>query len=141
MSKPNRVFIAFVFPKKEEFLTGLRSKDCKNPDQYALIGGKIDTGENALDAAVRELKEECGITLSTSALHNLVYDTFVVSRKNKSVTFLECDSSKLNRPFNLSKEIVQYKWFGFETTSKNLHYSTKLWLSTRKNLVENQLDF
>lgn len=41
----------------------------------------IDKGENAYEAAVREAKEELGITISIED----IIDTFVVNRKNKSL--------------------------------------------------------
>ena len=51
------------------------------PGFLALPAGHIDEGENAYEAAIREAKEELGITIFIED----IVDTFVVNRKNKSL--------------------------------------------------------
>ncbi len=51
------------------------------PGYLALPAGHVDVGENAYEAAIREAKEELGITISI----NDIIDTFVANRKNKSM--------------------------------------------------------
>ena len=51
------------------------------PGFLALPAGHIDEGENAYEAAIREAREELGITIT----ENDIVDTFVVNRKNKSL--------------------------------------------------------
>ena len=51
------------------------------PGFLALPAGHIDVGENAYEAAIREAKEELGITIAKDD----IIDTFVVNRKNKSL--------------------------------------------------------
>ena len=43
---------------------------------YNLVGGKIEPGENSLNAAYRELSEETGITRSDITLHHMMDFTY-----------------------------------------------------------------
>lgn len=47
----------------------LRASHMKNhANQYALPGGRLDDGESAQDAALREIREEIGLTLAPGAI-------------------------------------------------------------------------
>lgn len=45
-----------------------------NPGQYALPGGRLDSGETVLDAARRELAEELGIVLGATSVLGVLDD-------------------------------------------------------------------
>lgn len=55
-----------------------------HPGQFALPGGRIDPGETAEDAALRELEEEVGVSLEAGAVLGLMDD--YVTRSGFSVT-------------------------------------------------------
>ncbi|MDR1998371.1 MAG: CoA pyrophosphatase [Frankiaceae bacterium] len=50
------------------------SKMREHPGQYALPGGRIDAGETAVEAALREVDEEIGLRLGESAVLGMLDD-------------------------------------------------------------------
>ena len=68
--------------KNNEILLQRRQGTKLWPEFLALPAGHIDEGENAYEAAIREAKEELDIDISIED----IVDTFVVNRKNKSLS-------------------------------------------------------
>jgi type II secretory ATPase GspE/PulE/Tfp pilus assembly ATPase PilB-like protein/8-oxo-dGTP pyrophosphatase MutT (NUDIX family) len=56
-----------------------RAADAKRPGSWETVYGKIDSGERAEDAAVRELTEETG--LEVKALYNVTVNSFYLHNK------------------------------------------------------------
>ena len=67
--------------EKQQILLQRRQGTKLWPGFLALPAGHIDANENAYEAAIREAKEELGITIKVED----IIDTFVVNRKNKSL--------------------------------------------------------
>lgn len=64
-----------------EFLLHLRDGNTsKMPRQWCLVGGKIDEGEEVLNAAKREAREETNLTLINSEfVHTFKYDQWSIA--------------------------------------------------------------
>lgn len=56
------------------WLTRRASRMRNHPGQFALPGGSLDPGEDAVDAALRELSEEIGVTASSADVLGLLDD-------------------------------------------------------------------
>jgi 8-oxo-dGTP pyrophosphatase MutT (NUDIX family) len=56
---------------KNKLVLGKRSPQMKNANQWNFFGGGVDEGEDPREAAVRELREETGYSLSSSALKHI----------------------------------------------------------------------
>lgn len=61
------------------FLMIKRVNRGSNPGQWALPGGKVDAGESAVDAGLRELREETGLVAEQDDVLGLL-DDFTASR-------------------------------------------------------------
>ncbi len=95
-----------------EFLIQQRAKsNDPTPYQWAITSGIPDQGERAIDAAIRETKEELGVTLDKSKLKKIAR---IVSSHNEynTITFvyhtqatLDLDALVLNE-----KEVLQVKY-------------------------------
>lgn len=66
-----RVAAAILFNGQGEILIAQRQSE-KSPGKWEFPGGKIEPGESAKQALVRELDEEVGVTLQESALQPLI---------------------------------------------------------------------
>jgi 8-oxo-dGTP pyrophosphatase MutT (NUDIX family) len=61
----NLVSIVWVKNEKDEFLISKRSKLKDSKERWETMGGMALVGENCLDTALREVKEEVGLNLKS----------------------------------------------------------------------------
>lgn len=69
-----------ILRKGNNILLGLRHKVAFGSGYYSIISGKVEVGETALEAAIREAKEEASITLEPEKVS---FHTFVYSIEEK----------------------------------------------------------
>lgn len=83
----------------------------ENPNQFGMPGGKVERGEKARDAAVREIYEEAGLKLPADSLEFLLQR--IVPSRREPDTFYEtwCYVARLDKVEELtSPEGLQIKW-------------------------------
>lgn len=107
--------LILVYDEKEENI--LMCKRAKEPykGKYNLVGGKINPGENRMDAAYRELREETGIKkedIDLTYILNLQYPMNGME--------LEVYAGKLNKDVNLIEEVNKLYWI-----DKNENFTDK----------------
>ncbi|HEY2764849.1 MAG TPA: CoA pyrophosphatase, partial [Pseudonocardiaceae bacterium] len=75
-ARPAAVALAVVTGGNDPAVLITRRADSlrAHPGQYALPGGRIDPGESAADAALRELAEELGLRLPSESVLGLLDD-------------------------------------------------------------------
>ena len=108
----------WIVNSDDKILIQLRSKkDDNKPNTYGITGGAVDKGETSLEASIRELKEELGITINKEQL------IYIASERRKK-KFFEYYMLKLDIDINnlvLQKEEVEkVEWIGIEDYEKNI---------------------
>lgn len=85
----------------------LMCKRRKNPYKglYNLVGGKIESGEDGLSAAYRELREETGITKNDIILTHLMDFTYYLSNVK-----LEVYAGRLNKNITVYGDENDLEW-------------------------------
>jgi 8-oxo-dGTP pyrophosphatase MutT (NUDIX family) len=90
------------------------------PNKYCLVGGGVDYNESLIDAAIREAKEEVGVSLDKSLVKDFVVTYSNNYSKTVFLTFVD------NADITLNYEHSEYGWFT---------YKSCLELSSQKLLV------
>ena len=114
--------VAIIYNSKGEILLGKSLSDDDRNDKWCFIGGGIDKGEKASEAAVRETKEEAGIEIS------IVKNLGTLISSKPSVCFFECKYIKGDINFN--HEYSDMKWF--KSTPKDLYEPNKSFIKWKK---------
>ena len=82
---------------------------------YILVAGYVNRGERIEDAAVREIKEETGMTANRIKFNRTNFFEKSNTLMCNFTAFVK-DSSELNP----NKEIDSYKWFSPDEARKNI---------------------
>ncbi len=105
-----KVVGAVIFdPKTDSYFVGQRGKNKKVPLKWEFIGGKVETGEDLLQATEREFKEEIGIDIKAIKLINKSEYNYGGDLGLVEVNFIECEVFK-DEP-NFDPEVYEIcKW-------------------------------
>lgn len=147
MGKCNfRVSVNLVLQKDDTVCLMRRYNTGWNDGNYALMGGHVEDGENPSDAAVREAKEELGITVNSNNLSHLltmsvnpdhIYLYFGCSEYQGEITNMEpneCDdirffnvnelpdniigADKMALSYIFGEQNIKYQAFGYDDNSQ-----------------------
>jgi|TARA_B100000073_G_C23658895_1_gene543692 8-oxo-dGTP pyrophosphatase MutT (NUDIX family) len=121
----------FVAKNTKRMLLNLRSKSVSYPHTWSFWGGKIEKGEQPIDALRRELTEEMGFVPQMEKLNPLdtyrspdkgfIYYTYVIITPKEFIPTLNSESSG-------------YAWIDIGKWPKPLHSGAKITLTSKKNI-------
>lgn len=85
-----------------------------NSQLYTLPGGGVKRGEDSMQAAIREAKEELSVDLSN--LHVLI-DEYVSTLEYKKDTIATIGARAVSADLELSSEVAEAKWQNIESVN------------------------
>ncbi len=124
----------YVYARTEEeikFLLLKRSDDNKvHPGIWQIVTGRIEENEKAFETALRELKEETGLTAKRFFVLPKV--TQFYTYKNDSINIIPLFLAEAEyKDVVISDEHSEYGWFEINEAINKIH-----WLSQKENLWE-----
>lgn len=94
-----------------------------NSDHYALIGGRVEIGENSADTIKREVKEELGKDIDITGYVSTIENFFEMKGSKfheilfvYKIEFLDEDDKKIDYTLknNEGKDYLQYEWLDLD---------------------------
>lgn len=84
----------------------------ENPDHFGIPGGKLEEGESAVQACVREVYEEAGIRLNGDDLYRLMYRVVPSRREPNTIyrTYCYVNTTPIRELDYKSSEGLILKW-------------------------------
>ena len=97
--------VILVYNKEQEKILMCKREKEPYKGKYNLVGGKVEVGEDELEAAYRELEEETGITREEIALMHLMNFEYKIDDIE-----LEVYIGKLEKEVELVEEVNKLYW-------------------------------
>ncbi|MDZ7693551.1 MAG: NUDIX domain-containing protein [Balneolaceae bacterium] len=113
----------YRFSKNQiEFFTGKRSTSKIYSGQWRMVGGKVEQGETAWQAALREMKEEVGVEpvrFWSPPTLNQFYEP-----KNDTIHHIPVFAAEISpdAEITLNDEHQQLKWITIEQVEQYIHW-------------------
>lgn len=112
---PYPCIAVLVVNEQGEILLGKRHKKSIYPGKWCLPCGYIEYGETYLEAALREVKEEAGITSPADGIINVVSNQFDNGVNSLVVVLLS--HYRGNETLKPGDDIIETGWFSIENMS------------------------
>lgn len=119
-------FICRVVDGKSQYLIIKRSSRTLH-GSWQMISGKVEKGETAIDATLREIKEETGLVPAKLYSANLLeqfydIDYDVINLVPVFIAFVDVDSNVVLNEYEHS----DYKWIGVDEAEKYLIFDNQI---------------
>ncbi len=114
---------AHIFREKNgelEFLLLKRSPEQYYPNLWQMVSGKIKDGETAYQTAIREIKEETGLTPEKFWVAPTVNSFYAPDKDNICLLPVFAAKVSYDSEIKLSKEHTEYKWVNPEEAKNYL---------------------
>lgn len=112
-----------------------RSEECNEPLTWGLPGGKIDEGENARTAAIRELEEEAGWDGPVTVLKEPI---FIFEEPDfEFLTYFGFIEDEFEPQLNW--ESADAGWFSLGRLPTPLHFGVDALMRERKKVVASEI--
>lgn len=111
MSKKIGVVIAVLLNKYNEVLIAKRPYGKSFAGYWEFPGGKVEPGENQLDALCRELEEEVNLKLNPYCFEHLHYAEY---HRGKNVLTLDFFTAQTEMPDVSGREGQELRWIKIE---------------------------
>lgn len=121
MSRPLHVVVSPLIHKDKILLI----KRTKEPytNFWALVGGKIEIGEDIEKAVIREIEEETGLSAKFVAIRGVVYETLYKGKKPQEHFLIWVCQTRVTNNLAQTKDEGEVKWF---TRSDLVKYQSKI---------------
>lgn len=109
-----------IFNKHNQLLLGERING-HGAKSYGPPGGHLEFGESFEDCAIRETKEETGITIISPKLIAITNDIFIEEDKHYISIFMKANYPENQQIVNLEPhKIIEWEWYSFKNLPNNL---------------------
>jgi len=108
------------------------------PGMWQIVTGKIESGETAYNAAIRELNEETKLEIKT--LYHIPYIGSFYDWRNDKIENIPCFAAEVtNKEVTLSNEHSQFEFVKYEELNKFLELPSHLMASEylKNNIINN----
>ena len=120
---------AIIIEEFDENKHILLIKQFKNSDSWGIPKGHVELGESLSDCALREVKEETGISVSVhEKIDEVIFD--LGTKKKKVIVFSgSVSDKKLSKTIDLShtnNEVDDARWFNIKNLPKLVSYQSHM---------------